>query len=144
MESMDLSELSKKMQDIDFAMFSTRASNGAIASRPMSNNGDVDYSGDSFFFCLEDTHTVEDISRDPKVALSFAGAKGLLGKPPFFIAVEGQAILIRDRNAFADHWVKSLDRWFKEGIETPGLVLIKVSATRIHYWDGEDGGEVRL
>ena len=28
--------------------------------------------------------------------------------------------------------------------DTPGLVLIKVHAIRIHYWDGEDEGEVAL
>ena len=45
---------------------------------------------------------------------------------------------------FAEHWDKSLDRWFEQGIDTPGLVLIEVDAKRIHYWDGEDEGEVRL
>ena len=34
--------------------------------------------------------------------------------------------------------------WFKDGIDTPGLVLIEVAAKRIHYWDGMDEGEVKL
>ena len=33
---------------------------------------------------------------------------------------------------------------FEQGIDTPGVVLVKVHATRIHYWDGEDEGEVPL
>ena len=28
--------------------------------------------------------------------------------------------------------------------DTPGLVLIKVSAERLHVWDGHDEGELRL
>ena len=142
MRTMTLSELSKKMSDIDFAMLSTRAANGAIAGRPMSNNGDVEYDGDSYFFTFEESHTVEDIKRDAMVSLSFAGARGLLGKRPLFIAVEGQAELIRDKGSFAEHWTKSLDYWFKDGIDTLGIVLIKVHAFRIHYWDGDEDGEV--
>ena len=97
MSRMTLPDLSKKMAEIDFAMLSTRAKGGQIAARPMSNNGDVEYRGDSWFFALDSTHTVADILRDPQVGLSFVGAKGLLGKPPIFISVEGKADIIRDR-----------------------------------------------
>ena len=142
--SMSLSDLSEKMKDIDFAMLFTRAESGAMAGRPMSNNGDVDYDGDSYFFTFEQSHTVEDIRRDPTVALSFAGSKGLLGKPPLFISVEGKADLIEDKAAFAQHWTKDLDRWFEQGVDTPGVVLIKVRASRLHYWEGDDDGELRL
>ena len=144
MTEMTLADLSKKMADIDFAMLSTRAENGAIAARPMSNNGDVEYDGDSWFFTYEEAHTVADIQRDAKVGLSFQGAKSLLGKPPLFIAVEGTAELIRDKAAFAEHWTKDLDYWFEQGIDTPNIVLIKVHASRIHYWNGKDEGEIRV
>jgi general stress protein 26 len=141
---MTLSELSKKMQAIDFSMLFTRAPSGAMAGRPMSNNGEVEYDGDSFFFTFNDSTAVRDIERDSTVALSLAAPKGWLGKPGLFIAVEGKAQLIRDKEAFSEHWVKSLDRWFEKGVDTPGIVLIKVHAERVHYWDGEDSGEVKL
>jgi len=48
-----LAELSEKMRDIDFCMLTTHGANGAIASRPMSNNREVDYDGDSWFFTYE-------------------------------------------------------------------------------------------
>jgi general stress protein 26 len=144
MSEMTLSDLSKKMRDIDIAMLSTRAEGGEIAGRPMSNNGDVEYDGDSFYFTWESSRMVADIKRDPKVALSFQGSKGLLGSPPLLVAVEGMAELITDRRAFEAHWNSDLDHWFEDGIDTPGVVMIKVHATRIHYWDGEDEGEVKL
>jgi len=77
--TMTLPELSKKMQGIDFSMLFTRAANGAMAGRPMSNNGDVEYDGDSYFFTSEKASMVQDIARDPIVALSLAVSKGLLG-----------------------------------------------------------------
>jgi len=141
---MTMSDLAKKRRDIDFAMLATHTDGGAIAERPMSNNRDVEYDGDSYYFTSEGTRMVADIERDPRVALSFVGNKGLLGKPPIFIAIEGKAALIRDKQVFAEHWTRDLDRWFKNGVDSPGLVLIKAHATRIHYWDGEDQGEVKV
>ena len=138
-----LADLAEAMRDIDFTMLSTRTQDGSIAARPMSNNRDVDYDGDSWFFAFDDTRTVADIERDANVGLSLQGKAGLLGKPPIFIAAEGKAEIIRDKAAFEEHWVKDLDRWFEQGVDTPGLALIKVRADRIHYWDGEEEGEVR-
>ncbi|WP_291858016.1 pyridoxamine 5'-phosphate oxidase family protein [Bradyrhizobium sp.] len=139
-----LSDLAKRMRDIDFAMLFTRSDGGELAGRPMSNNGEVEYDGHGFFFAYESTRTAHDITREPKVGLSYQGSGGLLGGPPLFIAVEGIASLIRDKNEFAARWSKDLDRWFPQGIDTPGLVMVKVSANRIHYWDGADEGEVKL
>lgn len=144
MSGKSIKDLAKRMKDIDFAMLSTRAEGGQIGARPMSNNHDVDYDGDSYYFTSEDTLMVGDIERDPQVGLSFQGSAGLLGQRPLFVAVEGRADLIRDRSQFASHWTKDLDRWFAGGVDTPGLVLIKVHAERAHYWDGEDEGEVLL
>ncbi|USU10897.1 pyridoxamine 5'-phosphate oxidase family protein [Sphingomonadaceae bacterium OTU29THOMA1] len=139
-----LADLSKAMRDIDFAMLSTHTDGGAIAARPMSNNQQVDYDGDSYYFTMQDTRTVADIERDPQVSLSFLGKSGMLGMRPFFVAVEGHADLVRDKAAFEERWSPDLDRWFDRGIDTPGLVMIHVRAKRVHYWDGEDEDEVSL
>ena len=140
--TLTLSELAKKMADIDFAMLLTRTGGGRIAGRPMSNNGDVEYDGNSYFFTWEASRTVADIVRDPKVGLALQGCKSLLGKPGVMIHVEGEAEVIRDGAAFETHWQPDLERWFADGVDTPGLVLLKIVATRIHYWDGEDDGEI--
>lgn len=142
MSKLTLSDISKQLREIDIAMLSTHAANGHIAGRPMSNNRDVDYDGDSYYFTLDRTQTVVDIGRDPKVSLAFQGSKGLLGGLPFMAAVEGEAELIRDKAAFEEHWNSDLDAWFKDGIDTPGLVLIKVHAKRISYWNGTEDGEL--
>jgi general stress protein 26 len=142
MANYTMKELSQKMRDIDFAMLFTKSDNGEIAGRPMSNNGKVEYQGDSFFFAYDSTRTATDIMRDPKVGLSYQGSGSLFGKPPIFIAIEGDASLIRDKQALESKWSPDLERWFPQGIDTPGIVMIKVSASRIHYWDGSDEGEV--
>lgn len=139
MSDLSLHDLAKKMKGIDIASLSTKTDGGEIASRFMSNNGQVEYDGDNWFFTEEKTRTVGEIERDPRVSLAFSG------KHHFYATVEGQAELIRDKAAFEEHWTKDLDMWFKQGVDTPGLVLIKVHAKRIKYWDGMKGeGELLL
>ena len=144
MSDRTLADLAEKMRDIDFTMLSTLTAGGAIGARPMSNNRQVDYDGDSYYFTDEDTLMVADIQADRHVGLSFQGKSGLLHAKPFFVAIEGNAELVRDKGRFAEHWTKDLNRWFPEGIDTPRLVMIHVHAERVHYWDGEDEGEVRV
>lgn len=144
MTTMTLQDLSRKMRKIDFCMLSTLGPTGAIASRPMSNNGDVDYDGDTWLFSYRDTRKVAEISVDPRVTLTFSAPPSLLGKPGIFIALQGSATLIDDKGEFAAHWISDLDRWFPQGVDTPGLVLIKVHADIAHYWDGEDNGSIPI
>lgn len=137
-------DLAETMRDIDFCMMSTRAADGSIAARPMSNNREVAFDGDCWFFADDSARLVAEIAADPTVGLGFQGKAGMLGLRPLFIAIEGKGELIRDKSAFAAHWTDGLERWWPDGVDTPGLVLIKVHATRAHYWDGEDEDEAAL
>ena len=142
-----LSEISDAMREIDYCMLVSRAPNGAIGGRPMSNNGVVEYEGTSRFFTLGETQMVSDIERDSSVGLTYqgkAGLLGLVGVPGLFVHVEGRARIVRDRQEIAAHWRDELDRWFEQGVDTPDLAMIEVQAERIHYWDGEEEGEVKL
>ena len=80
MADLALDDIAEKMRDIDFAILSTRTQSGAIAARPMSNNRQVEYDGDNFFFTLQDTGSIRDITGDPNVGLSFQGRSGALAR----------------------------------------------------------------
>ncbi|MBC7833094.1 MAG: pyridoxamine 5'-phosphate oxidase family protein [Hyphomicrobium sp.] len=144
MTQKSLADLAAKMRGLDIAMLSTKTAGGEIASRPMSNNGDVDYDGDSYFFTWGSSRLVADIDGDDRVGLAFSVEPGLFAGGGLFIAVEGRAEVIRDKAQFEAHWVPDMEAWFEQGVDTPGLVLIKVHAKRIKYWEGEDEGEVKL
>lgn len=142
-----LAEIAEDLKQIDFCTLATHSPNGTIGARPMSNNREVDFDGDAWFFTYEDRQMVADIERDPNVGMTYqgsAGLKGILGAPGQFIHLEGKATVVRDKARFAEHWDRSLDRWFPQGIDTPGTVMLEVTTTRIHYWDGQDEGEVTL
>ncbi|RYF35102.1 MAG: pyridoxamine 5'-phosphate oxidase [Comamonadaceae bacterium] len=130
-----IEDIASKMRKLDICSFTTVTENGGLATRPMSNNGDVAYDGNSWFFTNERTRLVSDIEGNAAVSLAFEGMDGL------YIAVAGQARLIRDKAQFEAHWVPDLDAWFDQGADTPGLVLIQVAAERVKYWRGEENGE---
>lgn len=138
-----LSDLAKRMAGIDIAILSTHTEGGEIANRPMSNNGDVAYDGTSHYFTFNSARVVRDIEQNPKVALGFTSEGGIFAKG-LYVAVEGRADLVRDKAEFRAHWTPDLDKWFDRGVDTPELVLIRVRASRITYWDGTEEGEVRL
>src|SRR6201996_9440518 len=142
MSKKTLAQIAKQMAGIDIAILSTHAEGGEIANRPMSNNGDVTYDGTSYYFTYEQARAVSDIQRNPKVALGFSSEAGIFSDG-VYVAVEGAAELIRDKAAFQQHWTSDLDEWFDNGVDTPGIVLIKVKATRVTYWKGREEDEVK-
>ena len=129
----DTRKIAKLIKDIDICMFVTRA-DGAVRGRPMSNNGKVEFDGDSWFFSYRDTPKVEEIEADPNVQLAYiATEKGT------WISVEGTAQVVEDDARKRKLWDKQLEAWFKDGPEDDNVVLLKVSAERIHAWaDGEE------
>jgi general stress protein 26 len=135
---MTLTDIAKAMKHIDISILTTITGAGALTGRPMSNNRDVDYDGDSYFFTDGSAQLVKDIEANPNVGL------GLQGKHHLWISISGKADLIRDKTAFKDHWNKDLDKWFDDGIDTPGLTLVHVKAASIEYWDGKDSGKVAV
>jgi general stress protein 26 len=142
--TMEIKDIAAHLKKIDFCMLSTGQEDGTISSRPMSNNGDVEFDGDCWFFSYEQTGKVAAIRKNANVSLTFTAPPHLLGKPGIFIVIDGKASVIADQSTFEDHWVSGLERWFPEGVKTPGLVLVKVAARSVQYWDGEEQGTINL
>lgn len=133
-----IQEVSKKLRKIDLCMMSTLTGRGQIASRPMSNNQDVDYDGTSYFFTRKDSKLIRDVKKNANVTLQFSG------KDNFFASVEGKAKLYTGVEKLKEHWQKKLDTWFEQGPETPDVVMIEVKAKRVKVWQDYDEAEIKL
>ena len=133
-----LKDVAEIMKELDICMLITTTSNGMLASRPMSNNRQVEYDGNSHFFTWEGSRMVSDIEMDNGVNLSFQGGQAI------FISITGKADVTRSREKMEEHWVEELEGWFEEGLDTPGLAMISVAAKQIKYWQGEEEGEVKF
>ena len=117
-------DVAREMREMDFCFMATKSEAGAISSRAMSNNAQVDWDGDNWFFSNGDTRKTRELRADPAVTLSFPSKDT-------WITLQGAATLYTDDpELFAEHWTDGLERWFEQGIETPGLTLIQVRAER--------------
>lgn len=141
---MKLKELAAIMKHIDICMLTTNGPRGVIESRPMSNNREVEYDGNNYFFADGDSDLVKHLKKNNQVNLAFIGHKSFLNRSDIYISVIGKAKTTENKAAIKKHWVKDLELWFKKGIETKGLTLIHVKANSLKYWDNYKEYEVKV
>ncbi|MGB3165326.1 MAG: pyridoxamine 5'-phosphate oxidase family protein [Alteraurantiacibacter sp.] len=139
MSDRTLADIVAKLKSIDVAMLVTKAgSEGAIAARPMSNNKDVSRSdGTTYHFSTADGRIDNDLKRSAQCGATYVDGE-------FYCAVQGTGKLHRDRTILEKHWVPDLEKWFEDGLDTEGLILIEVSPDRIAWWDGREQGELKV
>ena len=137
MSDRSLSQIAEKLKSIDVAMLVTKTGEeSAIAARPMSNNKDVSESdGTTFHFATDDGRIDDDLKRSDECGATYTSGE-------FYCSVQGTGKLHRDRATLEKHWVKDLEKWFENGLDTDGLILIEVSPRRIAWWEGRQQGEL--
>lgn len=135
----DITRVAEMMRDLDFCMFTTRGADGTLHARPMSNNGEVEFDGDVWFFSAAETRKITEIRAEPRVLLSYADTEQFS-----FIAMTGDAEIVHDVAKKQELWMDELERWFTNGPESEDVVLIKVRPTLVQYWTGDGDGEIRL
>src|SRR4051812_18397979 len=124
----DLAAVAERMRDLDICMLTTRTGD-ALAARPMSNNGEVEFDGDTWFFARRDSAKVREIEADPTVELGYiATERGT------WIAIEAEAAIVDDPDEKRRRWFDDLRRWFVDGPDDPEVVLIRATATRVQAW----------
>lgn len=134
-----IKKVAEMMRDIDFCMFTTASEENGLYGRPMSNNGEVEFDGDIWFFSGANTRKIREIKADPRVHLSYVDTQNFR-----FISMTGQAMILRDREKKRELWLDELERWFPDGPDSDDVVLIKVHPTLVAYWTREGDGEIKL
>lgn len=128
----DLAAIAQRMRDLDICMLSTTGEDG-VATRPMSNNGQVEYDGDTWFFARRDSAKVREIEAEPAVGLGYIASERAT-----WIAIEAVAEIVDEPAEKRARWFEDLRQWFENGPDDPEVVLIRASATRVRAW-GQDG-----
>ncbi len=77
--------------------------------------------GDLWFIVGTHASAVEHVRRDPKVGLSFS-------TDGTWLSLAGDAEVVDDLAKLKELWSTSVEAWFPDGPESPGVTLLKVSA----------------
>ncbi len=128
-----LARLKELVEDIDFTMLTTQDDAGQLVSRPMSTR-QMDDNGDIWFFTAEDTKKVDEAEEHHGVGLSYLDAKGNR-----YVSVAGRAQTVKDDAKMKELYSPDLDIWFEDGLDTPGITLLKVTPTECEFWEPAKG-----
>jgi general stress protein 26 len=137
--SKTIEKVARLMRDLDFCMMTTQTARGVMHARPMSNNGEVEFDGDVWFFSDADSRKVREIETVPKVHLAYADLKQWR-----FISMSGRAAIVTDVEKKKELWIDELEQWFEDGPESDDVVLIRVTPRVVSYWTKRDEGELTL
>ena len=121
--------LADKIRSMRFAMFTTVDQHGHLTSQPMTNQ-EVDADGGLWFYTSTATDLWENIAANPKVNVSFAEPADSL-----YVSISGTAERVVDRARIRELWNPMVAAWFPNGVDDPHVVLVRVAARTVHYWD---------
>ena len=128
-----IARVKELVEDIDFTMLTTRDPAGNLVSRPMSTR-QMDDNGDIWFFVLDDSRKVEEAKADDEVGLSYLDSSGHR-----YVSVAGRARVVHDTAKMQELYSPSLDIWFEDGLDTPGIALLKVTPVECEFWEPRHG-----
>ena len=119
-------------------MLTTMTLDGRHVARPMAVQ-EVEFDGDLWFFASSDSAKAAEIMAHRQVNVSFSNDKA-----SEWTSIAGTAEVVEDRQKAEELWSAPLKTWFPEGLDTPGLILLKVRAETAEYWDAPNSKVVQL
>lgn len=128
-----LARVKELVEDIDYTMLTTQDDSGQLVSRPMSTR-QMDENGDIWFFTSEDTKKVDEAEEHRDVGLSYLDSKGHR-----YVSVSGRALVVHDEEKMKELYSPDLDIWFEDGLDTPGITLLRVTPTECEFWEPAKG-----
>jgi general stress protein 26 len=132
-------EIAELLKDIDICMFATRGADGELHARPMSNNGRVEWGGDSWFFAPADGRLVAEIEQNPEAVATYRADDRFA-----WVAVSGTAEVVDDAEQKRKLWLDELERWFPNGPDDPNVALIRVASSAAQWWTDKGDGTANL
>jgi general stress protein 26 len=124
--------LKQLLADIEFAMLTSRARDGALDSRPVQVL-QIDADAAIWLFTNAASDKVDEIGCDAHVNLAFADTSRKR-----FASLAGNAEIIVDAHKIDELWTPAQTIFFPRGRADPSLVLLKVVPDSARYWDGNE------
>lgn len=129
-------KVKQMVADARICMLTTMTEDMRHVSRPMALQ-EVEFDGDLWFFTYADSDLVAQISRHPQVNVAFSDPK-----QNNWISIAGAASRHDDPVKAKQLWNPLLKAWFPDGLETPNLTLVKVTAQTAEYWEAAHSSKV--
>ncbi len=134
-----ISQIAAIIGEIDLCFLATRGEGGQLHARPMSNNGQVEWDGRSWFFAPRTGRLVAELRADPSAVAAYRAEEGYT-----FVSVSGRATIESDAELKKQYWLPELERWFPNGPDDEDVALIRLDAEHADWWTEEGDGNADL
>jgi general stress protein 26 len=126
------------IESVKTGILITRSTGDQLKGRSMLTV-QVDEEGRLWFFTNEFSDNTKKISQNNEVFLTYDSPS-----ENSYMVITGIASISFNREKMKELWNPLLRAWFPEGLETPGILLLKVEPEEVEYWDGSSGKIVDL
>lgn len=126
----EIKKIGEFLKKIDYAMLTTADETGGFQSRPMQTQQSEFNGGEIYFFTYDDSNKVKHLKANPQVNLAYAAPDR-----QDYLSIKGTARISQDKGKMAEVWNPVMKAWFPQGLDTPGIALIIVTAQSAEYWD---------
>lgn len=127
--SEDQKHLGEIIQEIQVGMLTTVREDGGLCSRPMYAQ-EIDGNGSVWFFTSQDSELVKEVRGNSRVNLSFSSV--VKNK---YVSASGTAWEVSDRKKMEELWSPAYKAWYPNGLQTAGIILLRVDLDTAEYWD---------
>lgn len=135
----ELQKVTSMIQNIDFAMFTSRdLETGNLRSRPMMTQV-VESDGNLWFLSRNPSPKMSEIKEDSKVNIAFADPKDQR-----YVSISGVARVVTDKEKLKELWSPKYSAWFPDGLDDPQLAAICVNIEQAEYWNSPSSTMVHL
>lgn len=130
----ELEKLRDMIAEAEFAMLTTISHDNKLVSRPMAVQ-ETEFDGDLWFVFSQNSSQADQLRDESEANASFQ-TRGT------WVSVAGTGRIVQVREKLEQLWRPALSSWFPDGVDTPGVALLKIEAESAQYWNS-DGGSVR-
>jgi len=123
------------IEDLRFAMLTTRDAEGRLRGRPMTTQNPHPDEREPrprqlWFFLSLSSEAAEDVRRDAQVHLAYASPD-----KDRYVSVTGSARFVDDGERKHALWSTATQAWFPNGPDDPDVGLLEVSIDGAEFWD---------
>jgi general stress protein 26 len=134
-ENAERSQLGSLLKDMSIAMLTANDDYGQLTSRPMSPI-EMDSYGAIWFFTDKRSAKANHLHA---VNLAFSDEGNST-----YVSISGRGDLVDDRAMIERMWTEFARPWFADGVESPNLVLLKITPNTAEFWDAPNSKMVRM
>lgn len=125
------------IEDVRITMLTTFA-DGKPSSRPLYVQ-EIDFEGSLWIFTSKNAPFMEEIRKKSLVGLTFESAT-----KNKYLSATAVGFEVDNRAKMEELWTPFLKAWFKQGLDTPDIVLLRLDLQDVEFWDAPNSPVVKV